>query len=196
MSKKENKLVVLYNDIEQRNNYKLNGVDVTDEIENLIDHLEKEIIDTKCRLFHLDMGVIRVKDQKIVNLEAKLSESENKIKELRGERLKFYTDDVRRTQVINGVHFDIEHLLVFSEYVEHEKNISADKDKEIAQLKQQLAEKEKAKTDFAIEQLKQTKKLIEEKYTYDVEESDWAVVYELDIDEIFDQQIKELKEGK
>ena len=52
-----------------------------------------------------------------------------------------------------------------------------------------------AKTDFAIEQLKQTKKLIEEKYTYDVEESDWAVVYELDIDEIFDQQIKELKEN-
>lgn len=52
------------------------------------------------------------------------------------------------------------------------------------------------KIDFAIEQLKQTKKLIEEKYTYDVEESDWAVVYELDIDEIFDKQIKELKEGK
>lgn len=52
------------------------------------------------------------------------------------------------------------------------------------------------KTDFAIEQLKQTKKLIKEKYTYDVEESDWAVVYELDIDEIFDQQIASLREKK
>ena len=80
---------------------------------------------------------------KISDLEAKLAESERKIEELKGERLKFYTDDFRRTQVINGVHFDIEQLLVFSEYVEHENWVKADKDKEIKQLKQQLAEKEK-----------------------------------------------------
>ena len=60
------------------------------------------------------------------------------LEELKGKRLEFYNDDVRQTQVINGVHFDIEQLLVFSEYVEHEKNISADKDKQINQLKQQL----------------------------------------------------------
>ena len=62
------------------------------------------------------------------------------VEELKGKRLEFYNDDVRQTQVINGVHFDIEQLLVFSEYVEHEKNISADKDKQINQLKQQLHE--------------------------------------------------------
>ena len=83
-------------------------------------------------------------DQSINDLKAKLAESEKKIEELKGERLKFYTDDVRRTQVINGVHFDIEQLLVFSEYVEHENWVKAEKDKELDQLKQQLAEKEQA----------------------------------------------------
>lgn len=64
-------------------------------------------------------------------LKQQLEESDKTIEELKGERLKFYTDDVRRTQVINGVHFDIDQLLVFSEYVEHEKWVKSDKDKAI-----------------------------------------------------------------
>lgn len=80
----------------------------------------------------------------------------------------------------------------------------------IRNLKMQLAEKEKEETkrmeefekgcqqyyksnQTAIAVLKKVKKLFEEKYTYDVEESDFAVIYETDIDEIIDQQIKSLK---
>lgn len=83
-------------------------------------------------------------------------------------------------------------------------------DETISQLKQQLAEKEKEETkrmeDFekgcqeyyksnqtAIAVLKKVKKLFEEKYAYDVEESDFAVIYETDIDEIIDQQINNLR---
>ena len=84
-----------------------------------------------------------------------------------------------------------------------------EKDKEIEGLKvmkaQELAQYLKDalpqyinqdKISFAVEKLKEVKKLFEEKYTYDVEESDFAVIYETDIDEIVDQQIKELKEKK
>ena len=76
-------------------------------------------------------------------LKQQLTESDKTIEELKGERLKFYTDDVRRTQVINGVHFDIDQLLVFSEYVEHEKWVISNRDKEIVELKHQLSEKER-----------------------------------------------------
>ena len=48
----------------------------------------------------------------------------------------------------------------------------------------------------AIAVLKKVKKLFEEKYAYDVEESDFAVIYEDDVDEIIDNQIKQLKEKK
>ena len=93
--------------------------------------------------------------------------------------------------------------------------------KQIADLEAKLAEKEKeckdnlhhaefwqssykramdrenqAKLDFAIEKLKEVKKLFEEKYSYDVEESDFAVIYETDVDEIIDQKIAGLKGGK
>lgn len=57
MSKKENKIIVFYNEIEQRNKYKLNGVDVTETIEMLKDHWEREIVDTKCKLFQLDLSI-------------------------------------------------------------------------------------------------------------------------------------------
>ena len=77
-------------------------------------------------------------DNKIKLLERENKQLKKQVEELKGKRLEFYNDDVRQTQVINGVHFDIEQLLVFSEYVEHEKYISADKDKQINQLKQQL----------------------------------------------------------
>ena len=52
------------------------------------------------------------------------------------------------------------------------------------------------KISFAVEKLKEVKKLLEKEYRYDVEESDFAVVYEVDIDEIIDNQIKLLKEKK
>lgn len=99
-------------------------------------------------LFNEMMQEMSEKDQKIIDLEAQLAESEKKIEELKGERLKFYTDDVRRTQVINGVHFDIEQLLVFSEYVEHENWVKAEKDKELAQLKQQLKDTDKLMQEY------------------------------------------------
>ena len=102
----------------------------------------------------IDLGRIAItlnkQHKRIAELETKLAESEKKIEELKGERLKFYSDDVRRTQVINGVHFDIEQLFVFSEYVEHEKQVKADKDKEINELKQQLARLKGGKNDTSL----------------------------------------------
>lgn len=90
-----------------------------------------------------------------------------------------------------------------------------DKDKLIATLTLQLQEKDKEleyykswfadddyekhnqdKISFAVEKLQEAKSLLEEKYTYDVEESDFAVVYEYDVDEIIDKQIKAIKEMK
>lgn len=47
--------------------------------------------------------------------------------------------------------------------------------------------------EFAINQLKEVKKLFEEKYSYDVPECDFAIIYEDDIDEIIDNQINKLK---
>ena len=98
----------------------------------------------KCydEMFKSGDTIIRSFTNKIKDLETKLAEKEKEIEELKGKRLKFYNDDVRRTQVINGVHFDIEQLLVFSEYVEHEKLVISNRDKEIEELKQQLAEKD------------------------------------------------------
>lgn len=158
---------------------------------------------------HYVKGLLEDKDQQIAELEAKLAESEKKIEELKGERLTFYTDDVRRTQVINGVHFDIEQLLVFSEYVEHENWVKAEYEKEIDKLKQQLAEKDKQidermmvfekrcqeyykSKEFTIEQLEKVKEF----YTtpiYDRENSHTEVRVLL---QRIDNQIKQLKEGK
>lgn len=62
-----------------------------------------------------------------------------------------------------------------------------------AQLKN-LKEKEKVfSREFAIKQLKEIKKLFEGKYSYDVPESDFAIIYEIDIDKIIDNQINKLK---
>lgn len=60
-----------------------------------------------------------------------------------------------------------------------------------------IAEKSlKLSNQTVIAVLEEVKKLFEEKYAYDVEESDFAVIYETDIDEIINQQIKSLKGGK
>ena len=57
-----------------------------------------------------------------------------------------------------------------------------------------IEQKDQDKISFCVEQLEKVKKLFKGKYRYDVEESDFAVVYEDDVDEIFDNQIKQLKE--
>ena len=124
--------------------------------------------------------------KQITDLEAKLAESKKKIKG----------------------------FVEFSDKKQHE---NYEQFCEIMQLKQQLAEKEKLleinerilrgtklvkqeleqeKISFAVEKLQEAKRLFEEKYTYDVEESDFAVIYEDDIDEIIDNQIKEIKGEK
>lgn len=81
----------------------------------------------------------------------------------------------------------------------------------INQLKQQLAEKDEQikeltecnqylqiyrnqdKISFAVEKLEKVKELIEEKYAYVIDECDYGVVYEDEIDKIFNNQIEELK---
>lgn len=158
---------------------------------------------------------------KISDLEFKLAEKEKQIEELKGERLKFYTDDVRQTQVINGVHFDIEQLLVFSEYVEHDKWVISNRDKEIAELKQQLAEKEEErheewktgkewkwewqkvnqqleqanqeKISFCIEQLEKVKEFVKE--TSGIVGHEWRIDRFRVLEQI-DNQIKAIKEMK
>ena len=103
-----------------------------------IKELEEELDDAKRDYIpKLEFGLQRA-NKMVRDAEKENQQLKQQVEELKGKRLEFYNDDVRQTQVINGVHFDIEQLLVFSEYVEHEKNISADKDKQINQLKQQL----------------------------------------------------------
>lgn len=96
--------------------------------------------DARCQLLNTYQVyvILNEQDKEIIKLRQENQQLKQQVEELKGKRLEFYKDDVRQTQVINGVHFDIEQLLVFSEYVEHEKNISADKNKQINQLKQQL----------------------------------------------------------
>ena len=114
----------------------------TDDIVDLLDEKDQRIKELENMNSRLSQGIYWGNGEHFCDV-VKRYKSENEqlkqqVEELKGKRLEFYNDDVRRTQVINGVHFDIEQLLVFSEYVEHEKNISADKDKQINQLKQQL----------------------------------------------------------
>lgn len=55
--KKDNTITVFYDEVTQRDIYRLNGVDVTDTIEMLKDKWERQILDTSCRLFQLDMSI-------------------------------------------------------------------------------------------------------------------------------------------
>lgn len=82
MSKEENKLIVFYDEVGRKNIYKLNGVDVSDAIENLLEKHEKEIVDTKCKLFQLDMSIQMELQKHIADLEAKLAESEKQVTDL------------------------------------------------------------------------------------------------------------------
>ena len=109
---------------------------------NLLNQQDKRIKELENMNSRLSQGIYWGNGEHFCDV-VKRYKSENEqlkqqVEELKGERLEFYNDDVRQSQVINGVHFDIEQLLVFSEYVEHEKYIIADKEKKINQLKQQL----------------------------------------------------------
>ena len=53
--KKDNTITVFYDEVTRKNIYRLNGIDVTDTIEMLKDKWERQILDTRCRLFQLDM---------------------------------------------------------------------------------------------------------------------------------------------
>lgn len=76
---KQNILKSYYDEDQQKTIYTLNGADVTDAVENLAKIIEKTIVETKCKLFQLDMSVHGVKDQKIAELEKKLKEQPKQI---------------------------------------------------------------------------------------------------------------------
>ena len=149
MSKKENKLIVFRDEVSRKNIYKLNGVDVSDAIENLLEKHEKEIIDTKCKLFHLDLGVHSRYQKRIADLEAKLADSEEKCK-------KAYQEGLLQKQFDKDMEIEqLKHKLTESEnkYIDrkqfyvseicHAKNTINNLLYENNEFKQQLAEKEK-----------------------------------------------------
>lgn len=103
-----------------------------------VNDAELDKLETVCNLLNQQDKELSKLQASYQQVKEENQQLKQQVEELKGKRLEFYNDDVRQTQVINGVHFDTEQLLVFSEYVEHEKNISADKDKQINQLKQQL----------------------------------------------------------
>lgn len=57
MSKKENRFIMHYDYESRKRVFRLNGRDVTVEIERLLEAHEKEIVSTKCKLFQLDMTI-------------------------------------------------------------------------------------------------------------------------------------------
>lgn len=116
----------------------------------------------------------------IADLEAKLAEKDTEIERV---KLLLETERVVRKQEKKKL-----------EKAKHDRD-RYKKNIEIIN-KQHVELVKKYQIEFAVEKLKEVKKLFEEKYTYDVEESDFAVVYEDDVDEIIDNQIKQLKEGK
>lgn len=151
------------------------------------------------------------KDQQIADLEAKIKESENFYKDLgfKDEKdardylldcitqPKDLVEDVRKLkQQLAEKEKEIEKLNtiieVKDETIKHYKNWLDElrfRERNINGLIEQLPNQNQT----AIAVLKEVKKLFEEKYAYDVEESDFAVIYETDIDEIIDQQIRVLK---
>lgn len=147
-----------------------------------------------------DNGVLDKSINDTYKLEELLNQQSKRIKELEEE-----LDDAKR-DYIPKLEFGLQRA----------NKMCRDAEKENQQLKQQLAEKERQvkklnleaqkyyedtycndfhnqdKISFCIEKLKKVKKLFEEKYSYDVEESDFAVIYEDDVDEIIDNEINKL----
>ena len=96
--------------------------------------IDEEMIDKRIEELKKVKQTLEELQRELVKITRENEFFREKIDELKGERLKFYTDEIRQTQVINGVHFDTEQLLVFSEYVEQQKMVIAEKDKKIAVL--------------------------------------------------------------
>lgn len=84
MSKKENRFIMHYDYESRKRVFRLNGRDVTVEIERLLEAHEKEIVSTKCKLFQLDMTI----QQRLQNQLA-LTE---KALELACERVKYFEE--------------------------------------------------------------------------------------------------------
>lgn len=171
----------------------------------------------------------------ILDLEAKLAESEESIKYLQGikrydigelitkngqlkQQLANMTEKYNACQEARKLEAEFsqqDKKELTKQLAEKDAEVQSWKDGtmvvKLCELEQQLAEKEELiifadktikglvlakeidKISFAVEKLQEAKRLLEEKYTYDVEESDFAVIYETDIDEIIDQQINNLR---
>lgn len=134
---------------------------------------------------YIDLSSLEVEDDieclknKIKDLEEQLAEKEKEI-----ESLKASSDK------------NIDYLIEFASLINNEKDCNRmlkalDR---VKKGKKYIVDKEyQDKISFAVEKLKEVRRLFEEKYSYDVEESDFAVVYEDDVENIFDKQIEELK---
>ena len=80
--KKENELTVEYNELKRRNEYRLNGVDVTETMELIKARWEKEIVETKCKLFQLDMSIQKRLQDQLALTEKALELACNKIEHI------------------------------------------------------------------------------------------------------------------
>lgn len=155
---------------------------------------------------HLDcIGMIKLYKERskiISDLEVKLAEKEKQVADLEDYYSGYTEALVTETQELKQQLAEKEKELKKSrnEYWEVFDKLDEKSHRcEIATLEnimfeEKLKQANQDKISFCIEKLKEVKKLFEEKYSYDVEESDFAVVYEDDIDEIIDNQIKQLKE--
>ena len=134
MRKKDKKITVFYDEVTRKDIYRLNGVDVTDTIEMLKDKWERQILDTRCRLFQLDMTVQQRLQEQVADLEAKLAEKEKEIDNLHNRlnsKQKFYEMSLEKD---------------YKEYLSH-----------LVKLEKQC---DKDKISFAVEQLTQAIKNI------------------------------------
>lgn len=85
--KKDNTITVFYDEVTQRDIYRLNGVDVTDTIEMLKDKWERQILDTRCRLFQLDMSIQQRLQKQLAITEKALELASETIKQMCGKPL-------------------------------------------------------------------------------------------------------------
>ena len=179
--KKDNTITVFYDEVTQRDIYRLNGVDVTDTIEMLKDKWERQILDTRCRLFQLDMTTQQRLQEQIADLEAKLAEKDNTITNI--------IEDNRASQ-------------------EWYKKQLAEKTLTIEQINKAFIENrslwkgkyERANQDkisFAVEQLEKVKEFFLEEHRDEEMDTDYIITK--DAGQIADyllDRIKLLKEGK
>ena len=135
------------------------------EIEEENASLKNELV-KECKAHQEAM---QIADKRIKELETQLREKDARIEELEGQFA-----------------YECECNKQFVECQRENERLKAE-------LKTLIKNEKVFSREFAIKQLKEIKKLFEEKYSYDVKESDLAIIYELDIDKIIDNQINKLK---